>query len=100
MERIAERSAIDEDEDLAAFGVKRSRVGGYREIGRDSFECSECGGGERLRRRGGAEELLENELEAACEGAETPRVVEVEPRLVVPGGAELRERLLDRVNRG
>ena len=40
---------INEDEDLAAFGVKRSHIDGYREIGSDSFECSECGGEERLR---------------------------------------------------
>jgi len=91
---------IDEDEDLAAFGVKRSRISSYREIGSDSFKCSECGSEERLKRRGRAEELLENELEMACEGAETPRVVEVEPRLVVLIGSELREQLLDRVNHG
>ena len=77
---------IDEDEDLATFGVKRSCIDGYREIGSDSFECSECNGGERLRRRGQAEELLENELEMTCEGVETPRVVEVELRLVVLDG--------------
>ena len=77
---------IDEDEDLATFGVKRSCIDGYREIGSDSFECSECNSGERLRRRGRAEELLENELEMTCEGVETPRVVEVELRLVVLGG--------------
>ena len=43
---------------------------------------------------------MENELEMACKGAETLRVVEVESRMVVLVGAELRERLLDRVNHG
>ena len=77
---------IDEDDDLAVFGVKRSCIGGCREIGSNSFECSECSGEERLRRRGQAKELLENELEMTCEGVETPRVVEVELRLVVLDG--------------